>query len=497
MKPLAGLSPILGILACALATGCGGGSSAGTTAPLSAGNVNLIFVVSPDLAYQTAGDIQPDTANLSSQGLQRSLLMAPYLKQQVLGDNDVSGLYALEPMTHLQTGNQYPDMAAIGFIQPFAQLNQITLPLNGVPYTANSYPINLSYTPGSVPSGVATPTPPITGWPSYSPDTSGLDFNNTGRDNDALAFGLLDANKPGNYLFSAPWETIHALLLDINTKYGFGFPIPTTYQGTNVVYAISKPSSGQAGLTTYDSRLDPGSSYPAMPSPVPTTTRSNVYQPYFHAVLTGGVNGVAIPAGINVNSRVYVVRHAEAHPDPNFMFDDGNYVAAGQWRALSLAATLADKISPDVVYSIDPAALWYSNGSIDVSYVRPSLTVLPYVIANNLPYYLAAGLSLGSPYNPTDPAVALATSNYFFTGGKFSNQTVLVAWESGHIKPFLNALITSYGGNNPQLLSTSWPAEDYDTIWTVMLDAQGNLTVDNSQFEGVDSANLPSTAPQF
>jgi ABC-type transport system substrate-binding protein len=66
------------LLALALLAGCGGGSSSDSTAPLSADNLNLIFVVSPDLAYQTPGDINPDTANLTNQGLQRSLLMATY-----------------------------------------------------------------------------------------------------------------------------------------------------------------------------------------------------------------------------------------------------------------------------------------------------------------------------------------------------------------------------------------------------------------------------------
>ena len=57
-------------------TGCGGGSSSNTTAALSADNLNLIFVVSPDLAYSAPGDVDPDTAELTNQGLQRSLLMA-------------------------------------------------------------------------------------------------------------------------------------------------------------------------------------------------------------------------------------------------------------------------------------------------------------------------------------------------------------------------------------------------------------------------------------
>ena len=58
-------------------------------APLSANNINLIFVVSEDLALdQASGDVNPSTANLTNQGLQRSLLMAPFLQQAVLGMNE-------------------------------------------------------------------------------------------------------------------------------------------------------------------------------------------------------------------------------------------------------------------------------------------------------------------------------------------------------------------------------------------------------------------------
>jgi len=35
------------------------------------------------------------------------------------------------------------------------------------------------------------------------------------------------------------------------------------------------------------------------------------------------------------------------------------------------------------------------------------------------------------------------------------------------------------------------------TLWTVTLDAGGNLTVHNALCEGIDSAKLPVTAPHF
>ena len=491
------ISVALLALVLTLLAGCGGGESNSTPpAPLSADNVNLIFVVSPDLADHAPGDIHPDTANLTSQGLQRSLLLATYLQKQVLGMKNVTSIYALTPMTHLQTANNYPDMASLATIHPFALLNQITLPVDatGGRYTANSYPINTAYARGSVPSGVAAPETT-----QYCPDCAGLDFNNTGGNNDALLSAIIARNKPGFYVFSAPWKTISGLLAYINSHHGYNLNIPTAYAGPDYVYAISIAPSGSASLASYNSNLNPPASYPVLPSPVASATCPNTQQAAVRTT-TAGVSGVVNPANTNTNQTVYIVRHADAHPDPAYHFEDGNFVGAGQWRALSLANTLRDKIRPTMVYSIDPAQ-WYNTGAINVSYVRPSLTVLPYAIANNLPYSLASGIPLG--VNPVDPVVAKATRDFFFTGGKFSNQTVLLAWESGHIRPLINALLASYGSNNVPLLPTAgppsggWPQTDYDTIWTLTLDAQGNLTVDNALCEGIDSTRLPSAAPQF
>ncbi|MBS1230703.1 MAG: putative lipoprotein [Proteobacteria bacterium] len=479
-----------------LLAGCGGdGSSSSTTAPLAADNVNLIFVVSPDLADHAPGDIQADTANLTSQGLQRSLLLATYLQQQVLGAKNVTAIYALSPMTHLQTANKYPDMSPLATIQPFALLNQITLPVSasGATYTANSYPINAAYASGSLPSGVAAPTAG-----QYCPDCAGLDFNNTEHNNDTLVSGIIAKNKPGFYVFSAPWKTISNLLAYINSHHGYQLNLPAAYTGPDQIYAISIPPSGSASLVTYYSNLTPPATYPVLPSPVASASCPNPMQAAV-STSTAGVTGVINPANINTNQTLYIVRHAEAHPDPGYNFEDGNYVGAGQWRALSLANTLRGKISPKQVYSIDPAQ-WYSTGAINVSYVRPSLTILPYAVANNLPYSLVSSFPLGT--NPVDPGVAKSTSDFFFTGGKFSNQTVLLAWESGHIRPLINALLASYGNNVPLLPtagppSGGWPHADYDTVWTVRLDAQGNATVDNALCEGIDSTLLPIAAPQF
>jgi hypothetical protein len=116
------------------------------------------------------------------------------------------------------------------------------------------------------------------------------------------------------------------------------------------------------------------------------------------------------------------------------------------------------------------------------------LTVGPYAIANNLPYGLAASF---------DGSSAVSTSNFFFTnltGGNFSNQTVLLAWSYQFIQPMINQLLSSYGvaGTAP-----AWPDNDYDTIWTVTIDATGKLKVNNTLCEGINSATLPAVAPTF
>jgi hypothetical protein len=126
-----------------------------------------------------------------------------------------------------------------------------------------------------------------------------------------------------------------------------------------------------------------------------------------------------------------------------------------------------------------------------VSYVRPSLTILPYVIANDLPYYLVSHFILTNQDNYQQG------SDFFFTNGTFSNKTILVAWESSRIKPMINVLLESYGADNSTLLDKKWPSADYDTIWTVTLDENGNLNVDNGLCDGIASDTLQDEAPRF
>ncbi len=475
--------PLCLSLALTLLTGCGGNAAPPAPGPLSSSNVNLIFVASEDLAHHAPGDINSTTANLTSQGLQRSLLMAAFLQQQVLGNQNVTQIYALEPMTHLQTRNEYPDMVGLETIQQFAMLNQITLsyPTIGPAYAGHSYPLNTSYSAESVPSGVVSPA-------AFCSNCQGLDFNDKGGDNEALVTGLVRQNVPGFYVFSAPWETVSGMMAGVNRSEGYNLSLPTGYISPNFVYAISIPPSGSAGLSTYDTQITPPSTYPALsppPAGAPCAT-------YFSIPVTGGQGGAVVPAGVNTNETLYIIRHADAHPKD--YWNDNNYVGAGQWRALDLPNALRGKIAPQEVYSIDPSQFgpgsFDSSGDHTWSSVAPALTAVPYAIANNLPYQLVTSFELSDP-----AANAQQTSDFFFSGGKFSNKSVLVAWAYQFIQPAVNALLASYHGDNQP--APAWSSTDYDSVWTVKLDAVGNVTVSNGTCEGISSKALPAAPPQF
>jgi hypothetical protein len=477
-----------------LLAGCGGSAQpdppappAPAPAPLSASNLNLIFVVSEDLTYAAAGDMNRRTANLTNRGLQRTLLLASFLQKSVLGGKNVNAIYALEPMTHLQTSAQYPDMVALETVQQFSAMNQIALSYQSLPpITAYSYPVNVSYSSVPLPESVASP------FLSCS-NCQGLDFRDMDGDNETLVDGIIKANAPGFFVFSAPWETVRSVMAKINQLEGLNLPTPYSYAGPNTLYAISIAPFGKARLLTYNAAANPAWSYPVLPAGgiVPAPCLPVTTHTLFHVQVTGGVNGAVVPAGINTDQTVYFVRHAEAHPAQ--WWEDGNYIGKGQWRALDLPNALRNKIDPDLVLSIDPAQVLSGDPSPlgdDYSYVRTNLTVLPYAIANSLPYTLAADFEMMAQ-NP--PQLATQASQFFFFGGEFSNHKLLVGWEHDHIPSTVNALLNAYHG--PVL--PDWPEKDYDTVWTVKLDAQGNVSVDNATCEGIDSALLPDAPPQF
>lgn len=482
----------LPVLALALIAGCSG--SSGPASPqqnppaLTASNLNLVFVASEDLANHAAGDVNSTTAGLTPQGLQRSLAMATFLRQSVLGGFNVNGIYALEPITHPQTTNAYPDMNGLMAVQPFAMLNQTTLSsdlMGGTPYTGQNAPISVSYASGAVPSGVAVPA-------QFYTSCQGIDFNDTNGDNETLINALITQNRPGFYVFSAPWTTITSTLAKLGNSNGYGLSVPTAYVSPNQIFALSIPPSGTAHLSTYDSEVNPPSAYPTLassafqPSTPPDPSPASL-------TITGGVGGAVVPTGINTNETLYLVRHAEAHPSG--YWSDNNYVGAGQWRALVLPDALLGKASPDQVWSIDPAQSSVGTvspaGVSQWSEVAPALTVQPFAIANGLPYNLVSGITATASNAPG------LISSFFFTGGTFNGHNLLAGWTYTQNPQIINALINSYFPHGGAPAAPAWAATDYDSMWVVTLDGSGNLSMDFSQCEGINSATLPVMPPVF
>jgi len=290
-----------------LLAGCGGASNSVSPAPAASSNINLIFVVSPDIEFQAPGDVSDTTGNLTAQGLQRSLLMAPFLKEQVLGNNNVTSIYALEPMSHLQTASQFPDMSAIETIQQFAMLNKDTLQFNpdqSTSYTANSFHINVSYSIGQTVGGVAPPFITCAG-------CQGIDYADQGNDNDSLLSDLAKAGMPGYYVFSAPWDTTLNMMTALNQAKGYNFSLPSSHSDPNNIYGVTVAPSGAASLVTYNSNVTPSTAYPVLtPAPsVSTPCQATLFNYSYSAS-----SAPKTPPVKNTNETLYLIRHAEAHP---------------------------------------------------------------------------------------------------------------------------------------------------------------------------------------
>ncbi len=404
---LAGVGALL--LNAIFLTGCVSGHSftplVANPDPPPASNLNLIFIISEDRAFNTTGDVDPSTGNLTNTGLERALTMNTFVSQYVLNSHNVSSISALQPMTHLQTPAKLPDMAPLETVQQLAVLSRITLTSNtsgGDLYTGQNFPVNASYSAASLPLDAYKPA-------EFCPTCVGLDFNDGGGENEALVDGIVKHNSAGYFVFSAPWETTSALLTKINTLEGYHLNLPRSYGGANVIYAISIAPSGVVHLTSYNSNVVPPATYPVLPSSGLVSAACTVNSPSSLQV-TAGVNGAVLPTGINTNETVYFVRHAEAHPHNDW--SDNNYVGAGQWRALDLPNSLQGKVSPDQVWSGDPSQYGEGtvavNGDFNWSGLAPAMTVEPYAIANNLPYHLMTTVD----WTATNPGPD--TSTFFF-----------------------------------------------------------------------------------
>lgn len=286
---------------------------------------------------------------------------------------------------------------------------------------------------------------------------------------------IIGTESKGNYIFALPASVINSTLSQLNTS-AFSF---TPLGNINQYLVLSINNQTQAIANTYNDGIVPSSTYPQLNLPTGAQCQESP--------VTIKTTGTA-PAGMNTNETVYFVRHVEAHPNG---LENGNYVCQGQWRAIGVPPILSAKMGrlPDYVYSSDPSEL-ISGGSQTYSYVRPSLSVNPFTINYNLPLNLVES----SQFAWSDEQ---ALDQFLFTGGNFSGKTLLVSWEHSTIGRAMDYLFADIY-QQPDLVKEipDWGFTDYDTIWKLELDANGNATFSNP-CEGIPESALPLSCPVF
>lgn len=194
---------------------------------------------------------------------------------------------------------------------------------------------------------------------------------------------------------------------------------------------------------------------------------------------------------LNTGQTVYMVRHVEAHP--NNTFENGNYVCQGAWRALGAGNALERMMGhpPKTLFTTNPNDIIGCDGTC--SYIRPTLTIAPYAVQHGMPLKLA-----GFQWNdPRSLAASLFTHNTPYSDPAFDRSQTLVAWEHGNLVKAVQYLVADvYGAPDAAKKIPDWSFTDYDSVWTLQTDADGNLTFSNS-CEHIDSDALPSTCPAF
>jgi hypothetical protein len=248
-------------------------------------------------------------------------------------------------------------------------------------------------------------------------------------------------------------------------------------------YLVVSGHEGAFKATVYDDGISDIADYPHVSLPPASACTQKPVTIHVNA-----------PAGLHAyaSQSIFLVRHVEAHP--NETFEDGNYVCQGQWRALGANAILLQKMHGrvlDFVFTSDPSNIIGCDATC--SYIRPSLTVAPFAILHGLPLTLA-------PFqweDATDLAQALFDQNSRYFKHPASGSSILVGWEHANIEKAVKYLLkTLY--ENPTAASEvpAWDYRDYDSIWEIDTDKDGNLTFKNT-CEGIASTALPSTCPAF
>ncbi len=285
---------------------------------------------------------------------------------------------------------------------------------------------------------------------------------------------LLGNQPRGTYVMAMPPEMIQAVVGSVSND---ALALNGTHQyvvlsGQSLPFAVGTYSDGIADNPHFPKvALPPRAACPQQPVTIQAKAPGG-WQPY-------------------TDQKVYLVRHVEAHPSGNF--ENGNYVCQGQWRALGANARISEiiKRKPDYVFTSNPNNIIGCNGTC--SYIRPSLTVAPFAIEHNLPLTLAE-----FQWNDaTDLAQALFNRASPYFSRAEHGATILVGWEHAHIEKAVKYLLSGMYRNPAAAAQVpAWSFEDYDTVWELSTDKQGNLNFRNT-CEAIPTAALPSTCPAF
>lgn len=421
-------------------------AGAAAPAPLDPRAINLVFV--------PPAEANPATGALTPRGLNRAIRLGPWLAH--LSGAAADGIFALAPATHpLGSADDIPDMAPLATIEPLALL----------------YDAPVAASTAAVSAAACAQTP-----------CQGIDYADKDDANEALAERILQARRPGMFVFAAPLATLNRMMRQIAAAEGWKLALaPFRADDHERIAAISIVPGAAAVLREYHADVAPPSAYP---DPGLRGGAACLEAPL---AISSSARGLRPPAGVNRNETVYFIRHAEAHPTP--LFENGNLVCQGEWRALGAGPILLKKIGrrPDFVYASDPSQpMRARRGAAYFSYVRPALTLAPFATEYGAPLRLASEVDWWN---------ADAVAKFFFFGGAgsgFDGKTVLVAWEHLTIGRIVGALLHDFGLDPAAL--PRWNRNDYDTIWKVRLDDRGNLTF-SVDCEGIPSGSLPPACP--
>lgn len=378
------------------------------------------------------------TNNLSVQGFNHALQFGQLLNTITSGKSgDVRQIFSLSPQSSSQ------DMTSLQSIEPYAVLNN-----RGVSHIVV----------GS--GGIAQ-----YGSPAY------------------IINKILSNQPRGDYIMSMPAAMINSTVAALSDPTS-----PTTgiTPGNYNQYLVLSLENGRTTVSVYDDNIKPVTGYPDL-NLKPTANYSCPQKPVTFTA--------KIPKSskfqFNANQTVYFIRHVEAHP--NVMPENGNFVCQGEWRAIGANQILLDKMGGRVknILTTNPGNL--IGCDTNCSYVRPSLTISPFAIQHDRDLTLA-----GFQWNDAPTlAASLFTRNTPYSDAAFNKSSTLVAWEHEHIEKAVQYLFdTLYDNREAAKKIPAWSFTDYDTVWKIQSDDNGDITFSNA-CEGIDSDSLPSTCPAF